>query len=194
MGLQENKIRFFGHPQSIYKHFASTESKEMTYSDFLRAMTPYNFRKPLAKQDFYKNHKKEVDHVLSVADVDSDGTISFNEFFFFVLVAQIPSKYIEASFKKNGGRMTADKFAKVLEFHSVAYFLDGLGIHLGRLPADFFAFGACADDFAGLENQGCCFGLANAHDGGRESLGLVFDIATIQTDIIQIKLRIQVSS
>ena len=38
-------------------------------------------------------------------------------FFFFVLVAQIPSKYIEASFKKNGGRMTADKFAKVLEFH-----------------------------------------------------------------------------
>ena len=54
--------------------------------------------------------------------------------------------------------------------------------------------GSRADHLARTEDQCRGLWLADAHDGGRESLGLVFDIATIQTDIIQIKLRIQVSS
>jgi len=83
----------------------------------LRSVTPYNYRKPVDKEEFYKKYKSEVDHVMKVADVDSDGMVSFNEFFFFVLIANIPSKYIESSFKKNGGKMTADKLAKAIEFH-----------------------------------------------------------------------------
>lgn len=52
-GTLDNKIRFFGHPQSIFKHFASQGSDGMTYTDFLRAMTPYNFQRPIDKETFY---------------------------------------------------------------------------------------------------------------------------------------------
>jgi len=114
-GTLDNKIRFFGHPQSIFKHFASQGADGMTYSDFLRAMTPYNFQRPHDKKEFYLTHKHEVDHVMNIADVDGDGSISFNEFFFFVLVCQIPSKYFEAAFKKKGGKINAKDFHKILE-------------------------------------------------------------------------------
>jgi len=42
---------------------------------------------------------------LSIADVDKDGMISFQEFFFFVLIVQTPSKVIANDFKKCGGKM-----------------------------------------------------------------------------------------
>lgn len=87
----------------------------MSYTMFLHAMTPFQFQRPHSKRDFYKQYKKEVDHVLNIADVDQDGSIDFNEFFFFVLVHQIPTKYIETAFYKAGDTMTAAEFAKVLE-------------------------------------------------------------------------------
>ena len=52
---------------------------------------------------------------MNIADVDKDGSISFNEFFFFVVVTQIPSSYIGKEFKRAGGTMTAKQFSKVIE-------------------------------------------------------------------------------
>lgn len=52
---------------------------------------------------------------MNIADVDKDGSISFNEFFFFVLVNQIPSTYIAKEFERAGGHMTVDQFTKIIE-------------------------------------------------------------------------------
>lgn len=52
-----------------------------------------------------------------IADVDGDGKISFSEFFFFVLVNQTPSRNISADFRKKGGELTVDEFAKCLTTH-----------------------------------------------------------------------------
>ena len=46
-GNYENKIRFFASPEKIFEVF-STEQEDngalqMSYSDFLRALTPYNY-------------------------------------------------------------------------------------------------------------------------------------------------------
>lgn len=52
---------------------------------------------------------------MNIADVDGDGSISFNEFFFFVLVCQIPSRHFETAFKRKGGKINAKDFHKLLE-------------------------------------------------------------------------------
>ena len=46
-GIKENKVRFFGAPEQIFKAFASAKDDDgntfMTFPDFFQAMTPYNY-------------------------------------------------------------------------------------------------------------------------------------------------------
>lgn len=88
----------------------------MSYKEFLHCIIPYNHNRPKANK-YWSTHKDEIDHILHYADVDGDGTISFPEFFFFVLVLQTPSKYIYKDFENYGGKMTIDEFSKVLSGH-----------------------------------------------------------------------------
>lgn len=45
-GNENNKIRFYGTPQQIFTHFATCDGDdgnlEMSYGEFLRALTPFN--------------------------------------------------------------------------------------------------------------------------------------------------------
>lgn len=47
-GMDENKVRFFGNPEQIFKRFASkgnedSQGLEMSYKEFFHALTPYNY-------------------------------------------------------------------------------------------------------------------------------------------------------
>lgn len=124
-GNKENKVRFFGTPQQIFKHFATMKDEDgeeaMSYQDFFNALTPYNFQKSRTNENkkYFKNHKEKIEKIMSFADADKDGTISFAEFYFFVLVLQTPSRMIKIDFKKNGGSMSVGKLAKTIGTHKL---------------------------------------------------------------------------
>mgnify|MGYP000197167771 CR=1 FL=1 len=58
----------------------------MTYGDFFRALTPYNYGVIKSNAEYLEKFKDRVGKVLHLADADADGVISFTEFFFFVTV------------------------------------------------------------------------------------------------------------
>jgi Ca2+-binding EF-hand superfamily protein len=58
----------------------------MTYGDFFRALTPYNYGEIKSNKEYIEKFKSRVDKVLKLADADGDGFISFTEFFFFVTI------------------------------------------------------------------------------------------------------------
>ena len=102
-GAYENKIRFFAPPEKMFEVFSTLKSPEgelrMSYADFLQTMTPYNHGK-LQDKDFIEDFVKEhTPRILSKVDVNKDGEISFTEFFFFLLLLQIPASKIRKSFK-----------------------------------------------------------------------------------------------
>ena len=87
-GNYENKIRFFSPPEKSFEIFSSTKTEEgefrMSYKDFLHAMTPYCYTPYFEDGDEYlKEHKPDI---LSQVDADGDGTISFTEYFFFLVL------------------------------------------------------------------------------------------------------------
>ena len=58
----------------------------MSYSDFLKTMTPYNYGE-LQEEEFILAYLKEhAPRILKRVDVNKDGEISFTEFFFFMLL------------------------------------------------------------------------------------------------------------
>ena len=92
-GKKENKIRFFGNPREIFNYFATIEENfgpnQMSYADFFKCMTPYQYRKSRSKKelnDFFDKNKDSIIEIMKVADVDLDGSISFMEFFMFVVM------------------------------------------------------------------------------------------------------------
>jgi Ca2+-binding EF-hand superfamily protein len=58
----------------------------MTYGDFFRALTPYNYGEIKSNAEYLEKFKDRVGKVLHLADADADGVISFTEFFFFMTV------------------------------------------------------------------------------------------------------------
>ena len=62
----------------------------MSYSDFLKAITPYNYGPIKSGDEYLEKHGERIKKVLALADANSDGKISFTEFFFFVSVLQLP--------------------------------------------------------------------------------------------------------
>lgn len=120
-GNKENKVRFFGTPQQIYQQFATEldedGKKAMSYEDFFKALTPYNYQKPKDNSDYFDKFQAQVNEIMKIADVDGDGQISFAEFYFFVLLCQTPEKCIIKDFNKAGGKMTLGKLAKTIGGH-----------------------------------------------------------------------------
>ena len=58
----------------------------MSYAEFFKALTPYNYKSGQTMEKYMKDNKERVDHILQIADVDKNGQISFTEFFFFILL------------------------------------------------------------------------------------------------------------
>ena len=87
-GNYENKIRFFSPPEKSFEIFAGEKTEEgemrMSYKDFLHAMTPYCYT-PFFEdsEEYLKEHKPAI---LEKVDADGDGTISFTEYFFFLVL------------------------------------------------------------------------------------------------------------
>ncbi len=86
-GAYENKIRFFSPPEKIFETFASVKTEGgslvMSYSDFFRSLTAFNYTELKDTKEYFEKFKPAV---LSVADVNGDGVIDFPEFFFFVTI------------------------------------------------------------------------------------------------------------
>ena len=55
----------------------------MTYKDFFKAVTPYNYTSPRDMEDYFKRFNPKT---LKIIDVDDSGQIDFTEFFFFILL------------------------------------------------------------------------------------------------------------
>ena len=116
-GNYENKIRFFSPPEKTYEIFASHKQEDgelrMTYKDFLRAMTPYCFTPFFEDTDDYLKENK-ID-VLTKVDADNDGTISFTEFFFFLVLLQIQPNRLKRVFKKYPeGKLSKEQASEAL--------------------------------------------------------------------------------
>ena len=62
----------------------------MSYEDFVRLLTPYNYGEIKSGKEYINEHKERIGKVLHLADANDDGQISFTEFFFFVTVLQVP--------------------------------------------------------------------------------------------------------
>jgi Ca2+-binding EF-hand superfamily protein len=120
-GNYENKIRFFSQPEKIFETFASVQKEDgtlaMTYTDFLYALTPYNYSHLRSKEelkDYLENHHDRVARLLRYADSDGDGEISFTEFFFFVTVLQVPESTVHRQFDKNkDGLLSPEEFSNL---------------------------------------------------------------------------------
>jgi hypothetical protein len=61
-GTKQNKVRFFGTPHQIFKQFSTLKDDDgedaMSYSDFYKALTPYNFQKPMDNTKYFKTHSE----------------------------------------------------------------------------------------------------------------------------------------
>lgn len=86
-GTYENKIRFFSPPEKIFETFAHSRDSEgnlvMSYADFFRALTPYNYTEMKDMKGYFEKYQPDV---LKVADANNDGVISFPEFLFFITI------------------------------------------------------------------------------------------------------------
>lgn len=59
----------------------------------------------------------------------------------------------------------------------------------GCILATLLTFGTGDDHFTSLENQGCrSLGLLHSHNDGSKSLGIVFGISTLASNMLKIKL------
>lgn len=116
-GNYENKVRFYSPPEKVFEIFATHKTEEgelrMTYADFLRAMTPFS------QTEFFEDTEEYVKEcspeILKRVDVDGDGNISFCEFFFFLVLAQIPPIKLRRVFNKyEGGKLTKEQMSTEL--------------------------------------------------------------------------------
>jgi len=107
-GRYENKIRFFSPPEKSFEIFASEKQEDgelrMSYKDFLIAMTPFCYTPFFEGCDDYL--KENTPDILKKVDADGDGTISFTEYFFFLVLLQIHPRKLKRVFKKfEGGKL-----------------------------------------------------------------------------------------
>ena len=69
----------------------------MSYSDFFRALTPYNYTEMKSTKPYFDKYNPSI---LKIADVNGDGVISFPEFFFFITILQLPDSILQQEFAK----------------------------------------------------------------------------------------------
>ena len=115
-GLYENKIRFFCGPEKVFEIFATDRGEngklKMTYVDFYKAVTPFTYCSVHNTKEYFEKFKPEL---LTMIDADDSGLIEFTEFFFFILLLQVPMSTVRKQFKKHtDGKMNAEEFSKML--------------------------------------------------------------------------------
>lgn len=115
-GTYENKIRFFSPPEKIFETFAHSKDADgklvMSYADFFRALTPYNYTEIKDNKPYFEKYQPDV---LKVADANGDGVISFPEFLFFITLLQLPIGLLAKEFAKVDAKemkMTREQFTK----------------------------------------------------------------------------------
>ena len=69
----------------------------MSYADFFRALTPYNYTEIKDMKGYFEKFKPDI---LTVADTNSDGYISFPEFLFFITILQMPIGLLAKEFAR----------------------------------------------------------------------------------------------
>lgn len=107
-GNYENKIRFFSPPEKSFEIFSGEKEEDgemkMSYKDFLHAMTPY------CQTPFFEGHEAYLKdfkpEILNKVDADGDGTISFTEYFFFLVLLQVSDRDLRKTFKKHCNKET----------------------------------------------------------------------------------------
>lgn len=86
----------------------------MSYADFFRALTPYNYTEMKDNKAYFEKFKPDV---LKVADANNDGVISFPEFLFFITILQLPIGLLAKEFAKcdpKDMKMDKSQFSKTL--------------------------------------------------------------------------------
>ena len=125
-GNYENKIRFFSPPEKIFEIFATIQGEngalQMSYVDFLRTLTPYNYGDMKSKDEIQKyldHHGAAIKKVMHIADADGDGSVDFTEFLFFVTIHQMPVSIFASAFfdKYPNKKMNQEQFSKELNIH-----------------------------------------------------------------------------
>ena len=117
-GNYENKIRFYAPPEKCFEIFATHKTEDgelcMTYKNFLHAMTPYCQTPVFEGADDYL--KDNTPAILARVDVNGDNLISFTEFFFFLVLLQVPPNKLRRILKKNfkDGKMTRGEASKTM--------------------------------------------------------------------------------
>ena len=116
-GRYENKIRFFSPPEKSFEIFASEKQEDgelrMSYKDFLIAMTPFCYTPFFEGCDEYL--KENTPSILKKVDADGDGSISFTEYFFFLVLLQIHPRKLKRVFSKfEGGKLKKSEGGKCL--------------------------------------------------------------------------------
>ena len=96
----------------------------MTPADFIRAITPYNYKEGAAvgahNSQFHSSQEvtAPLEELLSAVDQNKDGLISFAEYIFFSTLLSIPPRYFRVAFdvfdEDGNGSLSADEFKAVI--------------------------------------------------------------------------------
>lgn len=101
----------------------------------------------------------------------------------------------ELDFEVDRARTNHVLHLEVRQPHVVSNFLNSLGILLGRIETQLFAFGASDHHFPCFENQGRrSGGLFHSHDHSRKTFGVVFSISALECNVFQVQLTPQIRS
>ena len=121
----------------------------MSYHDFLRAMTAYTYSPKFEAEDVANYLKDNKPEILKIVDADGDGTISFTEYFFFLVLLQCHSNKIRKVFRKH-----ADKETKTMTKENATPFMRELrmstqagGRQQDKAKVDARAIKASDEDF-----------------------------------------------
>jgi Ca2+-binding EF-hand superfamily protein len=106
----------------VFQYFASVKVGDewfMTPRDFVRSITPFNFRgdnaDPFADEG---QLPAAFARVMAVADPNGDGRISFPEYVFFTSLLSIPRRYFDVAFRimdrNRDNKVDAEEFQKVM--------------------------------------------------------------------------------
>ena len=116
----------------------------MSYQDFFRALTPYNYTELKDNKGYFDKNKIDI---LKVADVDSDGVISFPEFFFFITILQLPDSILAKEFIKFNNKMNKEQFSQTLTKLRKKTFLGGKQTNKSGIMPDARMISAKEKDF-----------------------------------------------
>lgn len=150
-GNYDNRIRQHSTPEKIFSTFASKVDKitgraYMTFSDFRRALLPYDYRPQHLELPFIPPAflKSLISADIQRTEAEKNGIIHLSEFLFITTLLSIPPSDFEIAFKifdtDGNGSMSADEF-HALMIHFQTPNTSGMHTHPSKETFDhMFAF------------------------------------------------------